>query len=80
LEKVFHNYLKAKLKIETVDMKKEIIVDSLIKLGANTSTIDSFMIILDNCDMARYSPITEVKMKHDYDSAIEIIEKLDYEI
>lgn len=80
LEKAFHNYLKAKLKIETVDMKKEIIVDSLIKLGANTSTIDSFMIILDNCDMARYSPITEVKMKHDYDSAIEIIEKLDYEI
>tara|TARA_B110000438_G_C15818064_1_gene652907 strand:+ start:2584 stop:4389 length:1806 start_codon:yes stop_codon:yes gene_type:complete len=80
LEKAFHNYLKAKLKIETVDMKKEIIVDSLIKLGANTSTIDSFMIILDNCDMARYSLITEVKMKHDYDSAIEIIEKLDYEI
>jgi hypothetical protein len=38
------------------------------------------MIILDNCDMARYSLITEVKMKHDYDSAIEIIEKLDYEI
>jgi len=80
LEKAFHNYLKAKLQIETVDMQKEIIAESLMKLGAKASTIDNFMIILKNCDMARYSPITQVKMKQDYNSAIDVIEKLDNEI
>ena len=80
LEKAFHNYLKAKLRIETVDIQRDIVVNSLVKKGANTSTIDSFMIILDNCDMARYSKITNVKMKQDYYSAIDIIEKLDNEI
>ena len=80
LEKAFHNYLKAKLQIETVDIQKEIIVDSLINLGAKNSTIDSFMIIVSNCDMARYSPINQLKMKQDYHSAIDIIEKLDNEI
>ena len=79
LEKAFHNYLKAKLRIETIDIQKEIIIDLLIKMGATSSTIDSFMVILDNCNIARYSPITEVKMKQDYYSAIEIIEKLDNE-
>ena len=79
LEKAFHNYLKAKLRIETIDIQKEIIIDLLIKLGAKNSTIDSFMIILDNCNMARYSQITEVKMKQDYYSAIDIIEKIDHE-
>ena len=80
LEKAFHNYLKAKLRIETVDIQRDIVVNSLVKKGANTSTIDSFMIILDNCNMARYSKITNVKMKQDYYSAIDIIEKLDNEI
>ncbi|MDG2371765.1 MAG: BatD family protein [Flavobacteriaceae bacterium] len=80
LEKALHNYLKANLQIETVDIQKEIIVDSLIKLEAKKSTIDDFMIILNNCDMARYSPMTDVKMRQDYSSAIDIIEKLDYEI
>ena len=80
LEKAFHNYLKAKLQIETVDIKKELIVSSLIKMGASNQTIDAFIKILDNCDMARYSPITDLKMKQDYHSAIDIIEKLDYEI
>ena len=80
LEKAFHNYLKAKLRIETIDIQKELITNSLIKMGAKTSTVESFMLILNKCDMARYSPITEVKMKQDYNSAIDIIEKLDYEI
>ena len=49
-------------------------------MGASNQTIDAFIKILDNCDMARYSPITDLKMKQDYHSAIDIIEKLDYEI
>lgn len=80
LEKAFHNYLKAKLQIETVDINKELIISSLIKMGVSNQTIDAFIKILDNCDMARYSPITDLKMKQDYHSAIDIIEKLDYEI
>ena len=80
LEKAFHNYLKAKLQIETVDIEKDKIIKSLIKSGANNSTINEFMGILNNCDMARYSPITNVKMKQDYKLAIDIIEKIDYEI
>ena len=80
LEKALYNYLKAKLQIETIDIQREIIIDLLKTKGVEVTLIDGFMNILNNCEMARYSPITDLMMQHDYELAIDIIEKIDYEI
>ena len=80
LEKALYNYLKAKLQIETIDIQREIIIDLLKTKGVEVTLIDGFMNILNNCEMARYSPITDLMMQNDYELAIDIIEKIDYEI
>ena len=61
-------------------MQREIIIDLLKTKGVEVTLIDGFMNILNNCEMARYSPITDLKMQNDYELAIDIIEKIDYEI
>jgi len=33
--------------------------------------------LFNNCELARYTPITNVEMESDYTSAIEIISKID---
>ena len=38
-----------------------------------------FLKVIKNCEMARYSPINQVKMEEDYNSAIDLIEFIDKE-
>ncbi|MBS9463332.1 protein BatD [Flagellimonas sp. 389] len=80
LEKGLHNYLKAKLKIETTEFSKEKITAILTEKKVDTVDIDGFISLLKNCEMARYSPFSDVQMKHDYDSASEVISKLDKQL
>lgn len=77
LEKALHNYLKAKLKIETSEFSKEKIADLLAERKINESTIDGFVALLQNCEMARYSPFSEVQMQQDYKKASEVISAID---
>lgn len=77
LEKALHNYLKAKLSIETSDMSKEKIQALLQEKGAEEPTVLSFMQILHNCELARYTPITQVEMQQDYQKAAETINLVD---
>ncbi|UII77973.1 BatD family protein [Flagellimonas sp. HMM57] len=80
LEKGLHNYLKAKLKIETTEFSKEKITAILTEKKVDTDDIDGFISLLKNCEMARYSPFSDVQMKNDYDSASEVISKLDKQL
>ena len=80
LEKALHNYLKAKLRIETSEMTKEKIVDLLANKNVSEETIVQFVSILESCEQARYSPITTVTMQQDYDKAAETISAIDKEI
>ncbi|MGI9547524.1 MAG: BatD family protein [Flavobacteriaceae bacterium] len=77
LEKALHNYLKAKLKIETSEFSKEKIASLLTEKNINEETIQGFMDLLQNCEMARYSPFSEVQMQQDYNKAIEVISSID---
>ena len=43
-------------------------------------TIDGFIALLKNCEMARYSPFSEVQMQQDYDKASEVISQLDKQL
>lgn len=77
LERALHNYLKAKLLIETNEMSKERIADLLAEKQVSSEQIDTFKSILENCELARYTPITEVAMKMDYEKAAQTIPLID---
>ncbi|MET1258683.1 BatD family protein [Flagellimonas sp. DF-77] len=80
LEKALHNYLKAKLRIETSEFSKEKIEALLHEKQVNATDIDSFIGLLKNCEMARYSPFTEVQMQQDYEKASDVISKIDKQL
>ena len=80
LEKALHNYLKAKLKIETSDFSKDKIRDLLLDKGIAAETVEAFIALLVNCEMARYSPFSKVQMQQDYEKASEVITALDKEL
>ena len=80
LEKALHNYLKAKLKIETSEFSKDKIAELLSKKQVDESTISSFIELLKNCEAARYSPFSDVQMQNDYDKASETISVMDKQL
>ena len=80
LEKALHNYLKAKLHVETSDISKERIGEILHSKNVDDQTINDFKMVLDNCDFARYTPSTDVMMKQEYEKAKEVISKIDKQL
>ena len=80
LEKALHNYLKAKLRIETSDISKEKITELLNRKSVNESTIHSFIEVFNSCDMARYSPVSVVEMKDDYEKSRLVITQIDKQL
>ncbi len=80
LEKAMHNFLKAKLSMETSDMSKDKIKEILLSRNAHSETVLDFINLTENCDFARYAPSTSVTIQQDYDKAIEIISNLEKQI
>jgi hypothetical protein len=80
LERALHNYLKAKLNIETSDFNKEKIEKLLTERQVEGSVISDFISILENCELARYTPITQVTMQNDYDKAAKTISLIDKQL
>ncbi|MDC6404367.1 MULTISPECIES: BatD family protein [Maribacter] len=80
LERALHNYLKAKLKIETSEFSKDKISQLLNKKGIEETTIYEFIGLLQNCEAARYSPFSNVEMQRDYDKASEVISLMDKQL
>ena len=80
LERALHNYLKAKLHIETSEISKDKIAEILRNRKVDETIIQEFNTVLDNCDYARYTPSTDVMMKQEYEKAKEVIAKIDKEL
>lgn len=80
LEKALHNYLKAKLHVETSEISIEKIADILHNKQVDESTIQEFSKVLENCDYARYTPSTDVMMKQEYENAKTAISKIDKQL
>ncbi len=77
LEKALHNYLKAKLRIETSDLSKDRIQSLLMERNVEDDVIKDFLSIFENCELARYTPITNVTMQEDYEKAAKTISLID---
>ncbi len=80
LERALHNYLKAKLSIETSDFSKERIASLLREKGAEEQTVHAFIDLLKSCEFARYTPSSAVTIKQDYDKAAGIISSIDKQL
>ncbi|AEH00744.1 MULTISPECIES: BatD family protein [unclassified Lacinutrix] len=80
LERALHNYLKAKLNIETSELSKDRISVLLTEKNVEQTVINDFISILENCELARYTPITTVTMQQDYDKAAKTINLIDKQI
>ena len=80
LEKALHNYLKAKLNIETSDFNKEKIASILKERNVESDVVSDFISILENCELARYTPITQVTMQNDYDKSAKTISLIDKQL
>ncbi|MFN3752705.1 BatD family protein [Flavobacterium sp.] len=80
LEKAMHNFLKAKLNIETSEMSKEKISEILQSRSAQVETISEFITLTENCEFARYAPSSETAIQQDYDKAVTIISALEKQI
>ncbi len=80
LEKALHNYLKAKLQVETSDISKEKISALLQKRNVDENATNDFIKVLDDCDYARYTPTTNVMMQQEYDKARTVIAKIDKQL
>ena len=80
LEKALHNYLRAKLHIQTTEMSKERINALLQEKGADPATAGEFNGLLTSCELARYTPSSNVTMKQDYEKAVTIISEIDKQL
>ncbi len=77
LQKSLHNYLKAKLQIETTELSKEKITELFENNKINTVTTDNFIDLIEACDLARFTPISSSAMQQDYDKAVQVISEID---
>lgn len=80
LEKSLHNFLKAKLHIETSEMSKDRIREILLEKNAQRETVNDFIALTENCEFARYAPSSAVSIQQDYDKAAAIISELEKQI
>ncbi|PDS22824.1 BatD family protein [Flavobacterium branchiophilum] len=80
LEKAMHNFLKAKLHLETTEMSKENIEALLLGKSANPETVTAFLDLTENCEIARYAPSSAASIQQDYDRAVMIISDLEKQL
>jgi len=80
LERCLHNYLKAKLKIETTEMSNDTITELLQNNQINSEDISTFISIKTTCEMARYAQMDIQTMQNDYDLAVQLINSIDKQI
>lgn len=77
LERCLHNFLKAKLKLETSEMSNDHIRELLDEKGVAPTSVEAFMNVKETCEYARYTPTSQVDMKKDYDKAVVVISELE---
>lgn len=80
LERALHNYLKAKLNVETADISKDRITQLLNNRKVEKSTINQFIDVLKASDFARYTPVTDTEMKAEFERAKQVIVQLDKQL
>lgn len=78
LHKAMLGYVSDKLSIKAMDMTKDNIISSLVERGATRQSAESFTSVVEACEQARYSPVSDSDaMQNNYNSAIKVISEID---
>ncbi len=80
LERALHNYLKAKILIETTEFSKNKIKNLLVKKNVDLIHAKEYVDLLENCEIARFSKESNINTNSDYENAIKIISKIDKQL
>ena len=80
LEKALHNFLKAKLHIETSEMSKDKISELLLSRNATPDTVSTFIKLMENSEYARYAPSAASAVQQDYEKAVNVISELEKQL
>ncbi|MEP2936403.1 MAG: BatD family protein [Gilvibacter sp.] len=80
LERALHNYLKAKLQIETTEMDKTTIEQMLLDRGGSEEIVGDYIGLLKSCEFARYAMLASESMQDDYQKAAKAINNLDKQL
>lgn len=77
LHKSLHNYLKAKLQVETSEFSKDKIVAIFKDNTIDKDIAQQFVNLIEACDLARFTPMSSDAMQQDYDNAVKVISAID---
>jgi hypothetical protein len=77
LHKSLHNYLKAKLQVETSEFSKDKIAATFAKNTISSETTQQFISLIEACDFARFTPMSSDAMQLDYETAVRVISAID---
>jgi len=77
LENALFNFIKSKYLIEREDFSKDRLKSILEKDKISESIIEDFIDIINNCELARYTPTTPEGMDQDYEKAVKVISNFD---
>ncbi|MCB0464602.1 MAG: protein BatD [Aequorivita sp.] len=80
MERALHNYLKAKLNIETSEMEKSHISRLLSEGNVEATTVENFIELLKSCEYARYASSSTTSVQQDYNKASEVISTIDKQL
>lgn len=80
LEPALHNYLRAKISIETSEFSKEKISQLLAERKVKPETVSDFITLLESCEFARYTPASNVAINKDYEKSVATISQIDKQI
>jgi hypothetical protein len=80
LERTLHNYLKAKVKLETTDYSKDKIQTLLQTKGVPEAQATAFIQLLENCDLARFTPVTQLEIKKDFSQAGSLLNSIEKQL
>ena len=80
LERALHNYLKAKLKIETTELSKSKIEILLLDKKVKKQTALDYVSVIENCELARYATGSSVNIQSDFEKASRLISTIDKQL
>jgi len=80
IERALHNFLKAKLKIETSEMSKEKISELLNDKRVGEETIKNFLSLIQTAELVRYAPSLASEIEADYHKAVKTIIEMEKKI
>lgn len=80
LEAALHNYVKARLHIQTSEFSKEKMEALLTEKGVDPQTVNLFIRVLTNCEFARYTPSSRSSIEQDYATAVDAITQMDKQL